>query len=134
MAVAVTGFFALRQAFVPAEFGKYGHFRPGALDDVRARPIQFAERAACDGCHVEQAEAKLTGKHAGIACEACHGPLEKHVSGIISKPVLPEAVALCSHCHEAMAARPKGFPQVAVKEHAAGNVCTACHKPHTPTV
>jgi uncharacterized CHY-type Zn-finger protein len=134
MAMLVIGFFALRQAFVPEGFGKYGHYRAGALDDIRARPINFAGRTACNDCHVDQVALKLTGKHAKIACEACHGPLEKHTADISIKPALPEAVALCSRCHEALVARPKGFPQVATKDHAAGNSCTLCHKPHAPKV
>ena len=41
--VGITVFFGVRQALVPAEFGKYGHFRPGALDDGRARARQRIE-------------------------------------------------------------------------------------------
>lgn len=134
MALLVAGFLVIRQIMAPASFGQYGHFRGDALEEIRSRPIHYAGRTACDGCHASQIEEKLTGKHAKIACEACHGALEKHASDISVKPVLPESGPLCSRCHEALAARPKGFPQVVTLEHAMGNACTVCHKPHAPKI
>src|SRR5713101_6157012 len=40
--LGVAAFLLIRQAIIPPEFGKYGHFRPAALDDIRARQIKFA--------------------------------------------------------------------------------------------
>jgi hypothetical protein len=45
-AIGITAFFVLRWLMVPADFGLYGHFRPGALDDARSRPLHYAGRAA----------------------------------------------------------------------------------------
>ena len=50
-AAGVLLFLFVRQMMVPAGFGRYGHFRAGALEDIRARPIAFAGRAACEACH-----------------------------------------------------------------------------------
>lgn len=48
------------------------------------------------------------------------------------KPVLPDTKVLCARCHTASAAKPKGFPQVAIEDHSNGLACDTCHKPHNP--
>ena len=126
-------FLVIRQAVIPANFGKFGHYRPAALDEIRARPISFAGRAACEACHGEIAEVKNKGRHAGVGCEACHGPLAKHAEDFSAvTPVKPDPAVLCARCHEADPARPKWFPQVVTKEHASNVSCGACHNPHSP--
>jgi hypothetical protein len=126
-------FLLIRQAIVPAGFGKYGHFRAGALDDVRARPISFAGRSACEGCHDDKRAALNKGKHINVGCEACHGPLAAHADDPDKvKPVLPDTRQLCPVCHETNSAKPKGFPQVDSKDHSGGEPCKSCHQPHTP--
>jgi hypothetical protein len=132
LGVGVAAFLVIRGAVVPAGFGQYGHFRAGALDDVREKAIVFAGRNACESCHAEQVAAKQKGKHAMMSCEACHGPQAKHADDPSEKPKRPEVSALCVRCHEASSARPKSFPQVIAKEHAGGEACNSCHKPHTP--
>ena len=77
-AILVVVFLVIRKAVVPAGIGKYGHYRAGALDDVRARAVSFAGRQACEACHSEVVQTKSQGKHAQVGCEACHGPLAGH--------------------------------------------------------
>lgn len=132
LCAGIAAFLVIRAAVVPEGFGKYGHFRAGALEDVRSRAITYAGRAACEACHPDEVAAKQKGKHAVMSCEACHGPLAKHAEDPSEKPKLPEVSQLCVRCHEASSARPKGFPQVIAKEHAGGEACNTCHKPHTP--
>ena len=130
-------FLIARQAFVPAGFGKYGHFRAGALDDVRAKPIHFAGREACGMCHPGQLQALTSGKHAGVACEACHFAQSAHANSddpSQHKPVLPDTKILCRRCHEKNSAKPAGFPQVVVAEHAGEEACNSCHVPHKPSM
>ena len=135
LALGIAAFLVIRRLVVPPEFGKYGPFRPGAMDDIRARPIKFAGREACEACHSEQAEVKAKGKHAGIGCEACHGPLARHAEDPTSViPKLPDTAVLCARCHEANSAKPKSFPQVVTAEHSSGLPCNTCHKPHTPKI
>ncbi len=135
LAIGVIAFLLVRRAIVPVEFGKMGHYRPGALDDIRARPVKFAGRQACEACHSDQVEAKSKGKHVNLGCEACHGPLAKHVEDPGSViPQLPDTAVLCARCHEANSAKPKGFPQVITAEHSAGLPCNTCHKPHNPKI
>jgi hypothetical protein len=126
-------FVLVRSAVIPKEFGKYGHYRPGALESVRALPIAFAGQEACAMCHEDQVKARSAGRHAHVACEACHGPLAAHADDPSAvKPKLPDAGTLCRRCHEKDAAKPKTFPQVATAEHSGGQVCTVCHQPHNP--
>ena len=131
--LGLAGFLLIRRAVVPPEFGKYGHFRPAAMDDLRAHPIKFAGHDACEACHADQAAVKSAGKHATVACEACHGPLARHAedpSALV--PQLPDTAVLCVRCHEANGAKPKNFPQVVAADHAGGLACNTCHKPHSP--
>ncbi len=133
--ILFAAFLAIRSAVVPAGFGKYGHYRAGALDDIRARPISFAGREACETCHDEQAKTKAAGKHAPLGCEACHGPLAAHADDPFAhKAVKPDPATLCVRCHEADSAKPRTFPQVVSREHAGGENCGTCHNPHSPAM
>ncbi len=126
-------FLVARAALVPQGFGTYGHYRAGALVDARSRPLAFAGRAACLDCHDDIDAVKKTGKHAGIGCEACHGPLEAHVADPATViPQKPDAKTLCVVCHLENLAKPRGFPQIDPKDHAGDDNCTKCHKPHAP--
>jgi hypothetical protein len=131
--VAIIVFLGIRAAIVPKTFGDYGHYRASSLDDIRARPVSFAGKATCEICHEEVAKKKLEGKHAGIACEACHGPSAAHTEDpSTNHAVKPEIATLCVRCHEADPARPKSFPQVVSKDHSMGMPCGTCHQPHSP--
>jgi uncharacterized CHY-type Zn-finger protein len=135
MIVCVLVFVVVRRVVEPAGFGKYGHYRAGALDDIRSHPIAFAGHAACESCHSDVLEIKSKTKHAGVACEACHGAQAKHAADPASiKPVLPDTAVLCVRCHEANSAKPKTFPQVNASEHSGGQSCGTCHQPHSPRI
>lgn len=135
LAACLILFLVIRAAIVPQGFGRLGHYRPGALDDIAARPISFAGHATCEVCHDEQAKIKNAGKHAGLACETCHGPASAHTEDPTSHAVLkPDPKVLCVRCHEADPARPHAFPQVVSKEHAGEASCAECHKPHSPQI
>jgi len=126
-------FLAIRQAVVPKSFGKYGHYRAAALDDIRARPVSFAGKAVCESCHDDVMKIKSEGKHAGVACEACHGPTAAHTEDPVANQAMkPNPATLCVRCHEAEPAKPKTFPQVVSKDHAGDVSCGECHKPHSP--
>ncbi len=126
-------FMAIRAAVIPKGFGQYGHYRPGALEQARAKPISYAGQDTCLMCHEDQGKARAAGRHAHVACEACHGPQAKHANDPGSlKPTLPDVANLCRRCHEKDAAKPAGFPQVATAEHSGGAGCNSCHQPHNP--
>jgi hypothetical protein len=126
-------FLIARAVFTPAGFGVYGHYRSGALGEIRARGIMFAGRAACVECHEEINTKKKAGKHAGLGCEACHGPLQAHVADAATVvPQKPDAKTLCIVCHMENLAKPKNFPQINPKDHAGDDNCIKCHDPHAP--
>jgi cytochrome c554/c'-like protein len=132
--VAVAAFLVWRSWMVPPDFGKYGHFRAGALEDGMRRPVVYAGQAACVDCHSDVAELRKAGRHAHVACEACHGPLSQHAVGEGDKPVRPQALKLCPVCHAAGQGKPKTFPQVVVQDHMGDTACTECHKAHSPHI
>lgn len=124
-----------RAEFVPAGFGKYGHYRAGAVDDIRAKTPNYAGQTACADCHVDIVQLRSQARHRGISCESCHGPLAKHANAPDElKPKLPEARPLCVHCHAANTGKPKQYPTVNIKEHAGDESCLTCHKPHDPRI
>jgi hypothetical protein len=126
-------FLVLQGLLVPKGFGVYGHFRAGALDDNRARPLVFAGRAACVECHSDVADSQKGGRHEGVRCEACHGALGSHAADPSEHEAhKPDSRDLCARCHHANVARPAPFPQVDVAEHAGGEACTSCHAAHNP--
>ena len=128
-------FLVIRQAVIPKQFGLYGHYRPGALNQLRSHPIAYAGQQQCATCHDDQAQVRAAGKHARVACEACHGPLAKHADDPgADLPKLPEVAGLCVRCHEKDAAKPQWVPQVVSSEHSSGVVCNTCHKPPNPKI
>ena len=128
-------FLILRSFMVPKSFGQYGHYRGNALAEIAARPINFAGHETCETCHVDVLDKKKDGKHAHVNCEACHGPLAKHADDPASvTPAKLDTAILCVRCHEANAAKPKGFPQVVSADHSNGLPCDTCHQPHSPAI
>jgi hypothetical protein len=126
-------FLVLRGLFVPADFGVYGHYRAGALEDNRKPAVVHAGQAACVECHTDTDEARRPGRHARISCEACHGAQARHAGAPDQvKPERPPGRNVCLPCHSANVARPATFPQVDVEEHAGDAACVACHLPHQP--
>jgi hypothetical protein len=134
LAAGLVGFLLLRGLLVPDDFGVYGHYRAGALDDNRARPVAFAGQDACEACHAEPMEAKRAGGHKGVRCEACHGALARHALADDPAALKPErpGARLCLVCHAVSVARPARFPQVDTKDHAEPGTCLECHAAHQP--
>ena len=138
VALAIGGivvFLVVRGLAIPKDFGLYGHFRPGAIEDNAKRPMKFAGRKACADCHSDVVDLKATGRHAKIGCETCHWAQAEHVAaqnaGKDSKPKLPEVPALCLDCHRLLIGRAKVVPMIDPKTHNAGKSCKECHKPTT---
>ena len=126
-------FILARAQFVPKSFGQYGHYRGDALKELAARELRYAGHGACEDCHSDVLAVKKSGKHAGVNCEACHGPLANHAADPASvTPQLPDTGVLCARCHEANLAKPAKFPQVDSKDHSSGAKCNTCHQPHSP--
>jgi ABC-type nickel/cobalt efflux system permease component RcnA len=126
-------FLIVRAIIIPKAFGQYGHYRPAALLEARQRPISYAGQDQCVMCHDDQAKTRAAGKHAHVACEACHGPLAGHANDPAAHvPKLPDVANLCRRCHEKDAAKPEAFPQVVTAEHSGGMLCNSCHQPHNP--
>lgn len=137
-AVFAVGFILLlvvRGLLVPKSFGKYGHYRGDALEEIMAQPISYASHEVCETCHNDILDVKKTGRHAHVACESCHGPQDKHTedpAGVV--PPKLDLVVLCVGCHEASHSKPMDFRQVHSGEHSSGLACNTCHQPHSPRI
>ncbi len=73
--IAFLLFWVIRGYVVPKSFGRYGHYRAAALDDLAAHPAKFAGHQTCETCHSDVAGTHAKGAHAHVNCEACHGAL-----------------------------------------------------------
>jgi hypothetical protein len=134
-AAGIVFFLVWRSWMVPKDFGTLGHFRTGAIADNMTRTPGFGGQAACVECHDEVQKVRLTGRHAAIGCEACHGPLGSHARGETdAAPVRPSTRATCLTCHTAKAGLPTAFPRIVVKDHSEAGPCTECHKAHAPGI
>lgn len=134
-ACGLVGFLVIRHALIPSDFGKFGFYRAGALDDARAHPVVYAGHETCEVCHSAVVEARANSKHKILNCEACHGPLAKHASGDDpNKPKEPDSKVLCLRCHLKMPGKYEGFPQVSPADHPTDAPCIVCHKPHSPKI
>jgi hypothetical protein len=133
--VGIVVVLVLQTVFVPAGFGRYGHYRAGALDDNRLRQVAYAGGGACEPCHADVVEARRGGAHEHVGCEACHGPLAAHaVSPVDAKATRPDTRARCLVCHLQNTARPRRFSQIRVPDHSDAGPCTACHQAHSPRI
>jgi len=129
------GFLIARQIMIPADFGKLGHFRAGAIDDIAAPTPQYAGQQACGECHAEAAKSKAGGRHRSISCESCHGPLYAHSQkprAVKAFKPSKEGRDFCGRCHFKNASRPAAFPQVDPEGHNTGAPCMGCHDRHSP--
>lgn len=133
--IAFIVFWVVRGYVVPKSFGKYGHYRAAAIGEIASLPVHYAGHQACETCHSDVQDVKKAGKHAGVNCEACHGPLANHADdpGSVT-PAKLDTATLCVRCHAASVARPKTFPQVNAADHANGVPCETCHQPHSPAI
>ena len=129
----IAAFLIVRSLLVPADFGKYGHFRATAVDEIISQDMHYSGSEACGECHEDIKENKTKGYHRNISCEVCHGPGYAHTQDP-SEVVLeaPRERGYCPLCHEYLPSRPTGFPQIVSASHNPMKPCINCHEPHDP--
>jgi hypothetical protein len=133
--LAIVAFLAWRSWMVPPDFGVYGHYRAGAITDAALHTPRYAGQATCIVCHDEVQQVRVTGRHANVACEACHGPLGQHARAETdTAPIRPSSRGVCLTCHTSRLGMPKTFPKIVVNDHSDAGPCTDCHKSHAPSV
>lgn len=125
--------FIARALLIPSDFGKYGHYRASAVEEVASQEIKYAGREACAECHDEVVEVKTGGYHRNLACEVCHGPAALHIEDQEAVELrVPRERGYCPLCHEYLPSRPTGFPQIVAASHNPLKACVGCHDPHDP--
>ncbi|OGD23127.1 MAG: hypothetical protein A2W03_11750 [Candidatus Aminicenantes bacterium RBG_16_63_16] len=134
VALVIVGFIVMRHFLVPADFGLYGRYRAGAVDETVSRVTKYAGHKACAECHDDIVAVKDKSYHRGLECEVCHGPGALHIkdSGG-SRLSAPKDRGYCPLCHEYLPSRPTGFPQIVSESHNPLKPCVSCHNPHEPT-
>jgi hypothetical protein len=125
-------FTVVRAELVPKDFGKYGHYRAGAIDQAASRPLSYAGRGRCTECHEDEVNEAAPSKHKVIACETCHGALLKHADDPAVDVAKADGQALCLRCHAANTGKPAHQPTVVATDHSDEDSCVPCHKPHNP--
>lgn len=134
-ALAITALIIARILFVPDSFGKYGHYRADAVEEVKALDIKYAGYEACVECHDDIYDLKSQSYHRGVSCEVCHGPAAGHIEAPDEFPLeAPRERGFCPLCHGFNPSRPTGFPQIIEIQHNPGKACMSCHDPHNPTL
>ena len=132
-AVLIAGLVAVRQRLLPKTFGERGHYRAAAVTFVQTRPIRYAGRETCAGCHTDIATVHSENRHQTVACEVCHGPAAAHAESPVDNPLpAPRKRAYCPLCHGYDPSRPTGFPQIDPATHNPVKPCITCHNPHQP--
>ena len=139
----VGGFF--RQALLPDEFGKYGHYRPGAVQDEANRAARIMTSASCFDCHPLIKKIHLEGVHKTVMCEVCHGAYADHVKDDVVFATMrvvrdEEIKPLCIRCHNKIvqAMPPESIKLVALPTHLeekkvrTHHICNQCHHVHAP--
>ena len=131
--IFIVVFFVTRYQLVPDDFGKHGHYRASALEEISAGEIKYAGQLICNECHDDIFEIKASGYHRNLSCEVCHGPAAGHTEDPdeILLPA-PRERAYCPLCHEYLPSRPTGFPQIVSASHNPMSPCIHCHDPHEP--
>jgi len=133
------GFMALRGVVVPESFGKEGHYRADAVDEIVARQPRYLGAHTCSECHAGQTKKVSGGAHKQVPCETCHGPARGHLttSDSRAKLLVDKSGAACLMCHRRVAGRPPSQPQITLAEHQKDNdfnndACGECHDSHEP--
>ena len=135
----------IRQVLLPEEFGKDGHFRPGAVDDEANREARMMTNESCFDCHPLIKKLHVDGVHKTVMCEVCHGAYADHVKDDAAFATMPvvrdEAIKpLCVRCHNKIiqAMPPESIKLVAFPEHLeekkvrTHHICNQCHHVHAP--
>ncbi len=149
--LGTAGFLGIKTLAVPDTWDDEKWYRRGAEEDLKAQPMRIGGNESClaSACHddarpnTHDARYKTVsqGRHQGLACENCHGPLSAHVKDgeTVGHARLDPNTELCLGCHQRLVSRPKDFTQFSVEllYHEILKVtdispCRACHDPHEP--
>ena len=129
----VAGLIVVRVILVPKSFGKYGHYRADAVEEIASHRVVYAGFQACAECHDDIVATKQASKHKGVTCEVCHDTASQHITAPDQfTPIAPRGRGFCPLCHAYNPARPTGFPQINPEVHNPGKACMTCHNPHNP--
>ncbi len=129
--VIIGTYMVARRVLTPPNFGKYGHYRPTALEEISSRSPRYAGAKACAECHDEAVEKLAKDRHKTLSCEACHGASRNHARNPDAAMTKLDPL-FCLRCHTADPARPVRQKQINPIDHHHEDRCVECHFPHQP--
>ncbi len=151
LVIGMAGFLVLKNLAVPPSWDFEKWYRLDAEKELQELPLRFGGNESCTGStchdghrpatHDPRHEALAGGRHSGLACEVCHGPLIDHVEDgeTVGQAVINANNDLCLSCHRHLITRPEQIAQFSetLIYHALLGVneisaCRACHDPHDP--
>lgn len=130
----------LRSVLIPESFGRDGHYRATAVDEIVAQEPLYQGPGSCAECHEKQVKQVQGEIHKTVSCELCHGPARGHLTQGEGRVPLEvnRTRQLCLGCHARVVGRPDTFPQIDVPTHQRENefdeetTCVECHEGHEP--
>jgi len=132
-AIFITLFLTARYFLVPESFGETGHYRFNSIQENMDKPLYYAGRDACAECHDDKAEELVSGMHATLACESCHGPGLAHSEEPEPENIIvPTERKSCGICHAFNLTREGKVALVDLNDHNIDSKCIECHNPHKP--
>lgn len=133
LVILVIVFIVVRSTLIPNDFGKIGHYRASAVQNIANNELHYTGQEVCVDCHDDIVAIKTKGYHKNLSCEVCHGPSIKHTESPDEfKPQIQRNRSFCPTCHEYLPSRPTGFPQIVSASHNPRKICVSCHNPHNP--
>lgn len=118
--------------FPPKSFWAYGHYRANSVSEIAAPHPAYVNPESFSTVYAKEYESWSTGIHKVVKCQICHISADKTLSAATGLPMPGDTRKLCVKCHEKIAGRPDFMPQIEVDSHSNGQVCIACHNPHSP--
>jgi cytochrome c553 len=143
LAVFALLFVAGKHFFPPKSFWAYGHYRGESVTELAATRPTYVNPESFSTVYPKEYETWATGIHKVVKCQICHMAADRshyaaYRTSAVSRPAttaLPmpaDTRKLCAKCHERIAGRPDYMPQIDLASHKNGQVCIACHNPHSP--
>ena len=83
-----------------AAFAVAAYFAVAPAAHAQAKKAAAFDAAPCLACHKPIKEFHDSGKHKGVACNACHGNLDQHVADRKARPSTNMDPAACGACHK----------------------------------
>jgi len=140
--VFVGSFMLLQNFITPKSFGKNGHYRADAIQEIKKQIPIYKGEEACVSCHEDINELKSETVtiddeeftlHSNLRCETCHTPrIDSKTECKSNPPKMEPTRKTCGQCHSINASRKNKMKMIDLEDHKVEKNCIKCHNPHKP--